>query len=148
MRYSCTVLFRRQVLDLLVKQAEGEDHLEEYVEQVGVRLVQLEHLAAAPREVHHGLQCGAPLQGLVGPVQLRVRLLEQRAPELVARVRLNEDEFSVPGGEVVVHHHIHPLTVLPKPAPQYFNYFWYIYLFYMNCLFCLFCLFEMSCDCL
>merc|ERR1740128_1347898 len=102
-------------------QLQGAPHhgasfkrLEQDGEKVLWCLVQLEHLAAAASEVHHGLQGGAALEGLVGPVELGVGLLEQRAPHLVLTVRLHEDKVAVPGGQVVINNHVHPLAVLPE----------------------------------
>ena len=56
------------------------------------------------------------IQVLVAAVQLGVRLLQQRGPELADLVRVREVELPPGGGQAVVHHNIHPLPVLPEPA--------------------------------
>ena len=48
---------------------------------------------------------------------LGVGFFQQSAPELVALVRVQEDELAVAGGQAVVDDHIHPASVLPEPEP-------------------------------
>ena len=42
--------------------------------------------------------------------QLGVGFLHERTPELVLIFRLEVDQTTIPGGEEVVHHHLHPLS--------------------------------------
>ena len=47
-------------------------------------------------------------------------LLEQRGPELLVRVRVDEGEPGVPGaGELVVNDHLYPVPVLPEPEAEH-----------------------------
>ena len=88
--------------------------LQHDVEHVTGRVLHVKELRASSSEVHHGLACGAALQRLVGAVQLGISLLKQSTPELALGVRVDVDKLPIPGREVVVHHHVHPLAVLPE----------------------------------
>lgn len=48
------------------------------------------------------------------PNSLGVGFLQQRAPELAALLRVHKDQLPVLGGQPVVHHHVHPLPILPE----------------------------------
>lgn len=48
------------------------------------------------------------------PHLLGVGLLQQRAPELTAFLGVQEEQLPILGGQPVVHHHLHPLAVLPE----------------------------------
>ena len=40
------------------------------------------------------------------------------SPELRGGLRVHEHQLTVLGRQVVVHHHVHPLAVLPEPVGQ------------------------------
>lgn len=105
-------------------------------------MVEFVHFGDSAGKVLHGLAGGATFEGFVATVQpankstptetvvccrllsgwfgglLGVGLLQQRAPKLVAVVRLQEDEFAVPGRQPVVDDDVHPRAVAPEPAPE------------------------------
>ena len=49
-------------------------------------------------------------------MQLGVGLLQQGRPELVLGVGVGEGELLTFTGKEVVHHHLHPGSVLPEPT--------------------------------
>lgn len=52
--------------------------------------------------------------GHPGLYSLGVGLLQQCAPELTALCRVHEEQLPVLGGQPVIHHDVHPLSVLPE----------------------------------
>lgn len=55
---------------------------------------------------------------LIKKNSLRIGLLQQRAPELVVRFRVHEDQLVVVGGQHVVYDHLLPAAVLPEPVEE------------------------------
>ena len=45
---------------------------------------------------------------------LGIGLLHQGAPELIASVRVAEEQTALAHWQTIVHHHFHPLTILPE----------------------------------
>lgn len=52
---------------------------------------------------------GSPLPHLLG-----VGFLQQRTPEFIAFLRVQEKQLPVPGGQPVIDDHLHPLSILPE----------------------------------
>ena len=48
--------------------------------------------------------------------ELRVCLLDERTPQLVAGLGVHEDQPAAVGGQQVIDDHLLPLAVLPEPA--------------------------------
>ena len=51
-------------------------------------------------------------------ILLSIRLLEERAPELVWVFGAHEDELALVGGEEVVDRDLDPMTELPEAEPE------------------------------
>ena len=71
---------------------------------------EVDHLGDAPCEVDRSLDGQPPLQSLVRPIQLGVRLLQQGTPKLILVLCLDVDQLAVPGGQSVVHADLDPLA--------------------------------------
>lgn len=88
---------------------------------LGAHLLDLERLLDSTGHVDERIGRVAPVQVLVVAAQLRVRLLQQRRPELVRLlfVRAEQQPSVRLTWQTVVDANVHPLTIVPEVKVEY-----------------------------
>lgn len=76
-------------------------------------LAQVVPLCDPPGEILEALRGAAARQRFIAPIHLGVGFLQQSTPEFGALGGVDEEQFAILGGQVIVHHHVLPLTKLP-----------------------------------